>query len=46
MIYSDNFVYFFKHVTQIGALREIPDFLFLHLNPETPKTSFGKIKKN
>lgn len=44
MIYSDNFFCFFKHVTQVGPLREISD-LFLHLTPETSKTSFGRIHK-
>lgn len=28
MSYSDIFVCLFKHVTQVGALREIPDYLF------------------
>lgn len=45
MSYSDNFVCFFKHVSQIGALREIPDFPFIHLTTETSKISFGKIDK-
>lgn len=45
MIYSDNFVCFFKHVTQVGALKEIPDFLFLHLIPEAAKISLRKIQK-
>lgn len=45
MIYSDNFFCFFKHVTQVGALREIPNFLFLHLTPETSEASFGKNHK-
>lgn len=44
MIYSDNFVCFFKHVTQIEALKFLI-FFFLHLTPETSNALFENIHK-